>query len=40
MKEKGKDPQRNWKENYIGQNCGKEGIDLVAQLKSNANKRR
>jgi len=25
-------PQRNPKENYIGQNCRKEEIDLVAQL--------
>jgi len=28
------DPQRNLKENYIGQNCGKEEINLVAQLKA------
>ena len=28
------DPQRNPKENYIGQNRGKEEINLVAQLKA------
>jgi len=28
----GNNPQRNPKENYIGQNCGKEEIDLVVQL--------
>jgi len=28
------DPQRNPKGNYIGQNRGKEEINLVAQLKA------
>jgi len=40
MKEKENKPHRNLKKNYIRQNHGKEGVDLVAQPKLSANKRR
>jgi len=35
---KGTDPRRNLKKNYIGQNHGKEEIDLVGQLHEAPNK--